>query len=245
MTQTAARASHRVDPLPYEAFASLLTADEQRAIAVYVSGGPESWKIRPPGDSPALLVVDVQNNVVGPDVPIDEAVLESRITIGAAAHRAMPWIVELLTAARLDERPVYFTKIVPEGRDGAEAPLQLERRLDVRPDETVIEKRAASAFFATDLERRLRDDEVDTLVLAGCTTSGCIRATAVDAHQLGFSVLLADAAVFDRVDLSHRVALFDLWLKYAVVTTTGEAAAYLADRHAPTPERASGPGDAR
>ena len=88
------------------------------------------------------------------------------------------------------------------------------------PDEVVIRKIKPSAFFGTPLASYLNELKIDSLVITGCTTSGCVRATVVDAFSLNYRVVIPSDGVFDRFELSHQVSLFDLSLKYADVVTS-------------------------
>ena len=90
-------------------------------------------------------------------------------------------------------------------------------------------KRFASAFFGTDLVTRLVSARIDTLILTGCSTSGCVRATAVDAVSHGFRPMVVANAVNDRSPDAHRQALIDLEAKYADVLSAEEAIAHLRD----------------
>lgn len=99
------------------------------------------------------------------------------------------------------------------------------------PGEAVITKSKASGFFRTSLDVLLWRRRVDTVLIAGSTTCGCIRATTVDAHSLGFETIVLEDAVWDRSQFSHAVSLFELSMKYAAVTTVREAVAALGERH--------------
>jgi nicotinamidase-related amidase len=112
------------------------------------------------------------------------------------------------------------------GEDEA-AGLEFVEPLAPLAAEIVVRKSRASAFFGTPLSTWLRQLDVDTVVLAGETTSGCVRATAVDAYSHGFGVAVVEEATFDRSPLSHKVNLFDLSLKYASVVHLDEAVRYL------------------
>jgi len=105
--------------------------------------------------------------------------------------------------------------------------VELDERLSRRHDEPIIVKKYASAFFGTDLIARLNARRVDTLLVTGCTTSGCVRATAVDTLQLGIRPVVVREAVGDRAEPAHRQSLFDLQQKYADVVSLEEALAYL------------------
>jgi len=111
------------------------------------------------------------------------------------------------------------------GTDGVE----VDPRLDVRPDDSLLVKKYASCFFGTDLVPRLMSHRVDTLIITGCTTSGCVRATAVDAVQNGFRPMVVREAVGDRSEAAHDQSLFDLDAKYADVVSLDETLTYLRD----------------
>ena len=104
------------------------------------------------------------------------------------------------------------------GTDG----VALDARLERGPRDSILVKKYASCFFGTDLASRLTSRRIDTLVLAGCTTSGCVRATAVDALQHGFRPIVVKEAVGDRSRRAHEQSLFDLQAKYADVVSLDE-----------------------
>ena len=105
--------------------------------------------------------------------------------------------------------------------------IEVDIRLAPREGEPVIEKQYASSFFATDLCSRLRAASADSLVVTGLTTSGCVRATVVDALQYDYSVVLATEAVADRNPDAHSANLFDLNAKYADVMSLSQVLAQL------------------
>ncbi|WP_254547033.1 isochorismatase family protein [Halomarina pelagica] len=208
-----------------------LLSDRDREVieaAGYDTRGASNWDTRGVGTSPMVLVIDMQRVTVGADVPIVEAVEESRIAMGEVAHRALEHIVLFVEFARERGIPVTHARVVPPAYDPDDPEVQFVDALTPREGEQVIEKRYASAFFGTDLVARLVRAGVDTLVVVGNTTSGCLRATVVDAQQFGFKVLLPQECVFDRIDLSHRVNLLDMWMKYADVRPTEEIRELLA-----------------
>jgi nicotinamidase-related amidase len=104
---------------------------------------------------------------------------------------------------------------------------KIDDRLDVRKGDTVFHKRYASCFFGTDLFSRLTAQRIDTLILTGCTTSGCVRATAVDSCQYGFRPIVVREAVGDRSKAAHDQSLFDLDAKYADVTSLSDTLDYM------------------
>jgi nicotinamidase-related amidase len=187
------------------------------------------------GTRPAVVVVDFSRAFTDPDEPLGSS-LDSEV---AATAR-------LLAAAREAEAPIFYTVVWHEEKDLADAGVwirkqrgihslrrgskaeELDPRLGRLPDEATIVKKYASAFFGTDLVSRLNSRRIDTLVIAGCTTSGCVRATAVDAVQYGFIPIVVRDAVGDRSASAHTQSLFDLEQKYADVTTVDETVEYLA-----------------
>jgi len=189
-----------------------------------------------PGRRPALLVVDFLRAYLEPGSPLYAGVEDAR----AAAAR-------LLAAARAAGIPVMHTNVAyePGGADGGvffrklPALESFERGrhpelaafaegLEPRPGEPVFTKQYASAFFGTRLAEALREKGIDTLLIAGLSTSGCVRASAVDACQHGFVPLVVREAVGDRHPAPHEASLFDLQAKYAEVISLADAEAYLA-----------------
>lgn len=174
------------------------------------------------GARPALLVVDVIRGFTDPDC-----------ALGSNADSVVEANLKLLEVFRNRELPVFFTTVVYRSDDQARVfrarvpalnelvPgsrwVEVDPRLGRRRGETLIEKRWASGFFATDLNARLRDQGVDSLVVTGLTTSGCVRATVVDGLQHDFPVVVPREAVGDRNPEAHEASLFDMHAKYADV----------------------------
>jgi nicotinamidase-related amidase len=214
----------------FEEWGDLLTEQELLALrrAGYGERGSHAWGRRPFGSRPALIVIDVQRQTVGPDAPIDEAVLAYPTAVGTVAHRTLERIVELVAVARRADVPIIFTRLVPPAADADDEPYALVPELQPRTSELLIDKPFASAFFDTDLHGHLTELRVDTVVLVGTSTSGCVRATGVDAQQRGYSMVVVRDCTFDRVSISHRVALFDIALKYGLVEDASTVGARLA-----------------
>lgn len=186
------------------------------------------------GERPAVVVVDFVNGFTDPSMPL-----------GAEVGPQIAATVRLLDAAREAGVPIFYTVIYYEP-DMADAgvwrlkqaglkslqagtpAVELDPRLGRRDGEQVIVKKYASAFFGTDFLSRLNSSRVDTLLITGCTTSGCVRATAVDAVQSGIRPIIIEEAVGDRAEAAHRQSLFDLGQKYADVVSLDEALAYVA-----------------
>jgi maleamate amidohydrolase len=198
------------------------------------------------GERPALVVIDVLYAFTGSrPLPIHEAIDEYSTSCGEAAWEALPAIRRLIDAFRAADRTVVWIK----GGVSGSSPLGRATRgqrtgklpdgldpgaihADVTPvgDEPVIGKARASAFFATMLPVYLNRVGADGVVLVGSTTSGCVRASAVDAYSSGYDTFVVADACFDRSSLSHRVSLFDLGSKYATVVESQELIEQLADR---------------
>jgi nicotinamidase-related amidase len=107
--------------------------------------------------------------------------------------------------------------------------VQIDERIAPKSGEVVWTKQYASAFFGTSLASTLVSQNVDTLIITGCTTSGCVRASAVDSCQNGFRTIIVEEAVGDRSQNAHQSNLFDLDAKYADVVSLGDVEKYLID----------------
>jgi nicotinamidase-related amidase len=146
-------------------------------------------------------------------------------------------IAELIAVFRRKGLPVLYPCVAPKtehdsGGFGAKAPgvlgipargYEFVREIAPQKGDLVLPKAHASAFFGTALASYLVHLRADSVVLAGCTTSGCVRATAVDACQLTYPVLIPEDCVYDRSTVSHAVNLFDLSSKYADVMPLSQA----------------------
>jgi len=208
------------------------------------------------GKRPAFLIIDVQYRTVG-DSPLP--ILESmeryyRTSCGEAGWNAVRAIEQVLKSVREIGIPVIYPHVAPKsavdaGRTGEKIPSLMEvpdkgyrfvEEVGPLPGDLLIPKRHPSAFFGTALTSYLIDMGVDTLLLAGCTTSGCIRASAIDAFAYNFRCGAIEECVYDRSKLIHAVNLFDLQSKYADVISVGEALIYLAGLKTKTPVGAGG-----
>lgn len=187
------------------------------------------------GRWPALLNVDFINSYVCEESPF----------YAPAVVTAVQGSVPVLSAARAHGVPVVHTRVVydPSGLDGgmfirkvpllrcltATHPLsQIVPQLTPIEGEVVFSKQYPSAFFGTCLASMLTSRGVDTVILVGCTTSGCIRATAVDAMQHGFRVIVPRECVGDRHQAPHDASLFDIDSKYGDVLSRAEVLTYFA-----------------
>ena len=196
------------------------------------------------GARPALLLVDLYRAVFGDRrEPLLEAVKRWPSSCGPAAWDAVPHIQRLLACARDSGIPVvHVTRLAGEGvvgwgdrihrRPGDQA--RREAEADIIPEvaplptELVLRKAAPSSFAGTALEAHLRAWDVDTLIVAGESTSGCVRATVVDAATNAFRVIVAEECVFDRHEAPHAIDLFDMHQKYADVLGLDEVLSHMA-----------------
>jgi maleamate amidohydrolase len=186
------------------------------------------------GTRPALLVVDLQRGFTDRECPLASD-LDAEVAASAG----------VIDAARAGGHPVFFSTLAfrPDMSDAGvmgvkgsgmrllsrEGPwIEIDPRVEPRDGEHVFEKLAASCFFGTDLVDRLRALDVDTLVVVGCTTSGCVRATVVDASSHGFRTIVVEEAVGDRAVVPHLVSLFDMDAKYGDVVGVDEVRMQLA-----------------
>jgi maleamate amidohydrolase len=185
------------------------------------------------GPALGLLVIDMTYGFVG-EGPADirEAVRTAPNACGTHAWVAVKALVPLLDAVRAAGHPVFYTGDVSavsplEGNvwagkqrrlgEGPEGETEIVREIAPRPGDEVITKDKPSAFFGTGLVDRLRERGVRDLLVVGGTTSGCVRASVVDAFSHGFAVGVVADCVFDRSQTSHAVNLFDMDQKYADV----------------------------
>jgi nicotinamidase-related amidase len=189
-----------------------------------------------PGRTPALLVIDFV-----------EAYLSEGSPLYAGVESAREGAVRLLQACRAARLPIVHTQVEydPGGRNGGiffrKVPALRCFERGVHPEwcafgrglapmagETVITKQYASAFFGTPLASLLTSMQVDTVLMAGVSTSGCVRASAVDCCQHGFIPVVVREAVGDRAPAPHEANLFDLQAKYAEVVAIDAALDYVA-----------------
>jgi maleamate amidohydrolase len=195
------------------------------------------------GRRPALLVVDVNVGFTDPASPL---VCDLEGVVAAVG--------DLLGAARAARLPVVYTTVAYGEADRIAAKVFIEKvpalltleagsrwveidpRIAPLPGEPVLTKLFASAFFGTPLQALLTAAEVDTLVVTGASTSGCVRATVVDALQHGFRPVVPREAVGDRNPAAHEANLYDMDAKYADVVSVEEALAHLRAGEGPSAE---------
>jgi maleamate amidohydrolase len=185
------------------------------------------------GERPALLAVDFITGFTDLRSPLagdlDTQLAATNALLEPARAAGIPVIFSTVAYdAELQEAGIWIRKIPANGTlvEGSEW-VEVDKRLNQRPNETTLVKKYASCFFGTDLAARLVSRRVDTLIIAGCTTSGCVRATAVDACSYGFHTIVVEEAVGDRAALPHAASLFDIDAKYGDVVGLEETLAYL------------------
>lgn len=185
------------------------------------------------GTRPALLIIDVQYRTVGTSPkPYWEAIEEYPTSCGDVGWAAVERIAPLLALFRQKGFPVLHPHVAPKnaatdgGRLAAKIPsiMGIDAKgynfvAEVAPQEgdVLLPKKHPSAFFGTPLVSHLVDLAVDTLVVTGCTTSGCVRSSVTDAFAYNFKVVVPEDCVYDRAPTSHAVNLWDLDGKYADV----------------------------
>lgn len=200
-------------------------------------GGRQPW-----GRSPALLIVDVVRSFTG-SKPQDvlQAIGEYNTSCGTSAWDTLPRMREVLDAARAAGIPVVYTKGDAEykvqcgGSVKNEDPARTRRvhstpiadEIAPRDGEFVISKTKASAFFQTPLAVYLVRHGIDSLIVMGTATSGCVRASVVDGFSHGYPTFVVSDGCFDRSQFFHDVTLYDLSTKYATIVTVAETTGYL------------------
>jgi nicotinamidase-related amidase len=191
-----------------------------------------------------LLVVDVTHGFTGrPGLPILDAIAEYPNACGPAAWQAVAAIERLLPPVRALGRPVVYSagfaqlgvrgvglwaEKHPRASHAPDDQHQIPERIAPRPGQDVLlPKTKPSLFHGTPLLELLVQSGTDTLIVTGGTTSGCIRATVIDAFSYNYPVIVVEDGVFDRGELSHAVNLFDMDQKYANVMPADEVLRYL------------------
>lgn len=185
------------------------------------------------GERPALLIVDFINGFTDPSSPL-----------GGDYTQELAATANLIDAFRAGQLPIAYTVIEydPDFRDAGVfikkvpslavlvrgSPMcNVDDRIKPDHADYIVSKKYASSFFATNLDTYLKTNGVDTVVITGCTTSGCVRASAVDSLQYGYQTIVVREAVGDRAEGPHEANLFDIDAKYGDVISLDEALAYL------------------
>ncbi|CEP67997.1 Isochorismatase-like [Moorella glycerini] len=198
------------------------------------------------GQKPAVLVIDAQYKFIGSKKEINTPLNLYRKSIGLDTWQAVKKIKELLVAARAKQVPVfYFTVLIRESEKqfywspkkkhsiptkewlSDEEPDQIVQELAPQKGDIIIPKQFPSAFFGTPLINYLISLGVDTLLVTGFVTSGCVRSTVVDACTFGYNTIVVEECVADPIPISHKVSLLDMNLKYADVEKLDKVLQYI------------------
>ena len=194
------------------------------------------------GQRPAILIIDVQYRTVGvPRAPIIEAMKSYATACGEYGWRAVDHIQALLQMARPLGVPIFYPYVsYKEAYDGGrfadkvptimqlpEEAYRFVAEVAPQPGDILLPKIHPSAFFGSPLVSYLIDQHIDTLLICGCTTSGCVRSTVTDAFAYNFRLGVIEECVYDRGQVSHAVNLFDIHSKYADVLPLEETCRYL------------------
>ena len=191
------------------------------------------------GESPALLAIDLYNLVYkgGRKLP-HQLEGEYPNSCGIYAHDAIEPTKTLFAAARAAGIPIFYVTAqfnphrVQSTRRNKDIKItahdcDIHDAFAPQPEDVVFRKERPSAFFGTPLIAHLNQRRIDSLIVCGESTSGCVRASAVDAYSNGIHVTIAEECVFDRSELSHKINLFDLHHKYADVMHVDEIVQHL------------------
>jgi len=215
----------------------IIPAEEQKAYRA--AGFGRALRL---GRRPALLIIDVQYRTVGTrPLRFWDAIKEFPTSCGEWGWEAVGRIATLLALFRARGWPVLYPHVSPkegfdQGRLAEKVPTLMSvarngydflEEIRPQPQDILLPKKHPSAFFGTPLTSYLIDLGADTLVVTGCTTSGCVRGTVVDGFAYNFKVVVPHDAVYDRSRVSHAVNLFDMASKYADVMSTEECVAAL------------------
>ncbi len=185
------------------------------------------------GINPALLIVDFTNSFADPAIlgggNIADAIQNTKV---------------ILDLFRNKQLPVFYTKVILDRERDAnllfaqKAPALLDQSLDSKQseiveeliplgNEIVIQKKQASAFFNTNLQQLLNELNIDTLIITGCTTSGCVRASVVDCISYNIRPIVVEDCVGDRSAESHELSLFEINSKYGDVVNSNDVIQYI------------------
>jgi maleamate amidohydrolase len=200
------------------------------------------------GERPALLVIDVSYGFAGEkDLPILESMKKWRLSCGPESWVAIDHMKQLIDKAHEKELPVIYTTGFSRednwdaggwawknanNREWKPAPASnkghntIVDEIAPAPQDIVIYKQKPSAFFGTNLTSYLTLLGCDSVIITGTVTSGCVRATVIDAFSLNYRIAIAGEACFDRIPVSHAVNLLDMNAKYGDVRPTSEIIDY-------------------
>lgn len=212
------------------AWDAFLSEDDKKVVAKR-----KPRKLNGPGKRNALLLIDMQVTACGYDKPIYEQLDTYSGACGPHAWKAIPVQQELLAAARAAGMPVIYSKHVfydisglpsadPSNNFSSHNPnSEVPVEVAMQPGDLLVEKQTPSCFTFTNLHLMLSHLGVDGLLVGGNSTSGCVRATCVEGMALGYKMQVIEEAVFDRIEMSHAAALFDMQFKICDVISAADA----------------------
>jgi len=200
------------------------------------------------GQRPVLLIIDVNYNFVGdkPE-PILDSVKRFRTSCGEEGWEGVYRIRDLLGEARKKHLPTFYTTAeenrsntvtiggwaAKSSRTNEDMSTQWEKANEIvaeiapQPGDIIVHKQKPSAFFGTPLMSMLTEVHADSMIVTGTTTSGCVRASVIDAFSYNLKVSVVEECVFDRGQASHKINLFDMAMKYADVISLKDAIDYI------------------
>ena len=199
------------------------------------------------GQRPAVLVIDMNYNFVGdrPE-PILQSVERFRNSCGEEGWEGVYRIRELLEGARKKHMPIFYTtaqekkssvivgrwqgknrRAREDLREEWSKTNEIVQEIAPQEGDVVVRKQKPSAFFGTPLMSMLNEMHADSILVTGCTTSGCVRASVIDAFSYNFRISIIEECVFDRGQASHKINLFDMNAKYADVISLRETLEYM------------------
>lgn len=186
------------------------------------------------GERPAVIVVDLQNGFTDPSCQVggdlDDVVSATVTLLGLARETAVPVVFTAVGFSASERDSSTWLRKMPGLRVLAEDSrwCEIDPRVAPRAGEPVWVKRASSAFFGTPLHTYLTSRRIDTVVIVGCVTSGCVRATAVDAVSWGYRAIIPLECIGDRAQYPHEANVVDIDAKYADVLPLADVMAALA-----------------
>jgi len=219
-----------------------LTERDQRVIEISGYGAKRGF-----GKKPALVIIDTQNKFIGVDKPIFESMKEFPLSLGQNAVKAVKNIARILKVVREENIPVIYIKseTYPHERQFNSFSKKIHNYnksqtqstdvdlnaivQEIEPDnrDIIIRKIYASGFFGTPLTSFLNTLGVDTLIVTGVITSGCVRAFVIDAASYNFNVGVVSDCVADRLEYAHDLSLTDMDLRYADIVNSDEVISYV------------------
>ncbi len=187
------------------------------------------------GYRPAILVIDVNYHFLGPQsLQVIDVRSDWPLSCGSHGWNSVASIEQLINEARRQNCQVIYTTAAPtyttsegDSEEMGYRRSKIPEQIAPQQEDLVLVKSKPSAFFGTQLVAHLIGQRITTLVVVGCTTSGCVLATVIDAASYGFNVVIPEQAVFDRFQASHDMSLFNMHLKYAHVQDLETTLEYL------------------